>query len=139
MLHESFDLGGQSIDQIPHGRLTLFKGRMDVLIGRSSKVHRLDHNLTGLCCATIAGPEKSRAQELKARRGDASRHLSGPAWQTHYTPNDGDEAGRVSRDHLITGHDQWRNIRAPDAAHSCARTHHGIDEDTGGDLCQTRS
>ena len=56
-LRELFDLLGQSTDQVLDHRLALLKGRLDVVIGRGAKVHRMDHNLYGPCCTTIAGPE----------------------------------------------------------------------------------
>src|SRR6266850_866165 len=64
-----FDLLAQRMDQGPNRRLALFKGHMDVLIGRGSKVHRMEHNPNNPCCATIAKPEQSQAFYQSLTRG----------------------------------------------------------------------
>jgi hypothetical protein len=63
LMRKLFDLLAQLMDQGPNRRLALFKGRMDVLIGRGSKVHRMEHNPNNPCCATISKPEQSPAMK----------------------------------------------------------------------------
>jgi hypothetical protein len=50
-------LGGHLMEQSHDRRFSLFKGRMDVFIGRHAKVHGTDHKQNGPGLATILGPE----------------------------------------------------------------------------------